>query len=110
MRKLLCILATFCLTLCGLGSCSYEGSWFYTVRAAVVCEYESGDSQKSEKLYDFYKDQVSDRQMEWMLEELTGNVDEGYTGGTLTMDWYDAYGDWKRQDIYEIDKDNQWER
>ncbi|MCQ2135949.1 MAG: hypothetical protein MJY67_03440 [Bacteroidales bacterium] len=111
MRKTICILMAFCLALIGLGSCSllFDDDTTVTVQASMVCHYPGGAHADQivegefEYPYNYTrKQELKDEMVGTVIDELRGDVPEGFSEAELKLKYYTQYGMYKTTEYYSI--------
>lgn len=59
---------------------------------------------------DFPDVRLGREDIDLLIEELTEELDGGFTDARMTLDFYDSIGEWLFKDIYYIDSNLEWER
>lgn len=110
MKKTLCIIAAFCLTLIGLGSCSwFESDSKLEVQAKMTCHYPANihPDETVQAEYDVPYDDIriqsrKDNVVGNIIDDLRENVPAGFSDAELVLKYYTEYGVYRNTEYYAI--------
>ena len=111
MKRFIPIILATCLTILWSGSCSF-GDWEspVSVKASVICFYEDNIEQRASLGTEFPNDRLKKEDIDRLIEDLTEELNEGFTDARMTLDFFDSIGEWLYKQVYYIDSELRWER